>query len=220
MATSTWDAFYNDVVPYAKGVALPMALNAIRNSAIDFCEQTRAWVYDHADVNIAAGTASTASTVTLTPPSGTRVLEVLQAFYSTTGRELYWKGKDKLARMYQDWQAQTSTTPLYMTELDLDLATVRLVPTPTTAVTGGFKNPILSLVPTRASTGIDTKLYEAYLEEICNGAIGRLLLTEGFPYSNPTLGAARLAAFRKQCNSVYNRVQRSLGRDTEIVLRR
>lgn len=211
MATTLFTAWDDEVATELNGCPIDMVRVAVRNAAIAFCDHTRSWLYEHDDINILEDTPL----LTYSPPENTAVAETLQAFYAPTNRELEYKGADELPHLHPNWKVWAGT-PLYITSLDLSPNTVRLVPKPTVAVTGGFKNPLISLKPTRDATGLDSKLFDEYMEVIKLGAMARLRLIPKRPYTDLALGEKHQREFRSECNRVYNRVMRSLGRAHDI----
>lgn len=215
MATTEFSAlqFLNKVLPRVPGCLNDVAVDAIRDAAIDFCEQTQAWTYSHPDINMVANTAS----YTLSPLAGTKVHVLHWVWYRPNGRILWPKGQDRLARIYRDWRNATATEPTYITSLDLDANTFQLVPKPTTSQTNGL-GPLLCLKPLRTATGMDSKLVDEYLEQLVEGALARLYRIPD-RFGNEAKAAAAEARFRVYCTRVYNRVQAGLGRDREVVMR-
>ena len=53
-----WGDFYDLIMPDLPGCPFVVVDNALRQSAISFCEQSLAWRWDHPDISIAAGTAA------------------------------------------------------------------------------------------------------------------------------------------------------------------
>lgn len=200
------------VMPHVNGCAVDLAVDAIRDGAIEFCQRTEAWVYDHADIDIVANTAD----YDLSPPSDTKVEKVLWGWYKPNGRRMYWKGQDNLARIYRDWRTQTSTEPTYITDLDLDANMIKLVPIPTVAASPGV-GVLVVLKPTRTSAGMDSKLVDEYLETIAEGALYRLFM-HAARYGDGRKAGAFMELFRRHTNVIYNRVQRGLGRDNAVTM--
>jgi hypothetical protein len=125
-----------------------VASNAIRNAAIKLCEETRCWVYEHPEIPYVVNQPG----YTLSPPSGTKVHEILFMWDSATNRTLYPKSVDRMNRLYLNWRTQKSLQPLYYTDLDLDANTMRIAPYPDTGTTGGAQL-IVFLATTEAMVG-------------------------------------------------------------------
>ena len=205
MATVAYNSWYNEVLPEVPGCALPaIAENAIRNAAIEFCERSHFHIYNHPAINAVAATA----TYAFVPPANTLVVKVLQAFYNK--KEIFPMTPDELDSMYTttDWRDRTGT-PFYFTQDDE--LNIRLVPYPNASLTGALKLRV-SLKPTRASTTIEARIYEEYLEAIKAGALFRLKSQTSKPYSDPTGAANNLALFNMGIDNARDRASRGFGR--------
>src|SRR5262245_40608867 len=200
MPTSNWTAFQDDVLPHAPGCDWPMAQDAVRKAAIDFCEQTRVWHFEHPLVNVVANTAD----YPFVPPAGTVVHEILDAWFDNVWIEP--QGSDDLSEINGSWLTWTGPRAIYITQPDE--RTARLVPKPTANLTNGLRM-LVALKPTIASTGIETRLYEEYREIIACGALARLYKSPKKPYTDFALGENRNAQFRRDCTRIFNRAARA-----------
>jgi hypothetical protein len=204
MTTVAYTAFYDEVLPEVPGCLQAVALNAIRNAAIEFCQKTLAYIYNHPAISAVAATA----TYAFVPTSGTVVAKVLQAFYN--GIEITPKTPDELKAIYasSDWRNETGT-PLYYTQDDE--TNIRLVPFPSASLASALKMRV-ALKPTRASTTIEQRIHEEYLEAIKNGALYRLKISVGKPYSDPAGAAQCFAFFNTEIDNTKHKVATGFGR--------
>ena len=68
--SKAWELYLPEVLVDVPGCPDIVAVNAVRNAAIDFCEKSQVWQYDFtAKVSLVAAQAVYA----LTPPTGARV---------------------------------------------------------------------------------------------------------------------------------------------------
>lgn len=209
MPTVNFTQWYDDVLPSAPGCAPAMALDMIRKSAIEFCQETRVWHYEHPAISVVANTAD----YPFVPPAGTVVTEILDAWYDGVWVEP--KGSDDLAEINGNWLAWTGPRPIYVTQPDE--RTLRLVPKPTVSLANGLVL-LVALKPTIAATTIEERLYQEYREKIADGALARLYMMPKMPYTDFKLGKDKATAFRSHCNEVYNKAARAHTRGTETTI--
>lgn len=207
MPTTALTLMYDEVMPHANGCTPQMALDVLRKAAIEFCDQSWIHHHNHTDISVVANT----HTYSLSPPTDTVVVTVLDAWLDNL--QLQWKGSDDLRQVNTRWQAWTGPRPIYLTSETP--RSVRLVPSPTVASTNGLRM-IVALKPTIAAAGLETFIWEEYREQIADGALARLYLSPGKPYTNLELGAAKRAMFRSHCNAAYNRSMRAFGRANDV----
>ena len=183
---SLYTEFLSEVQPFATDCPQNVAINAIRNAAIEFCERSLYYTYEIPAINVVAGTAR----YTLTLPTETTLAHVTDAWVDN--RFLNHVGEDDLRQLYgNDWRTQ-SGGPAYITQLDL--ATVALVPNPNVSVTSGLKI-IAALKPTRTSLNIDTGIRERWLEVIAAGALARIHSIPNLSFSDAPTAMLNRAMF-------------------------
>ncbi|KIO48192.1 hypothetical protein [Nitrosospira sp. NpAV] len=174
-----WSDFYDLVMPALPGCPFTMVDNALRQSAIVFCEQSLAWRFHHPEVPVMAGTAEYA----FVPPAGAAVHCITRA--ALNGEEIESHvGESGIP--IQNW-ASCSGMPLYV----LGGATAAtLAPIPDAA---GVLTMTVALKPSANSTGIDDALFSEFWEPVMHGALAQLLLLPKKPYTH-----AQLAAYHQQ----------------------
>lgn len=172
----TWEKFFDEVLPDVPGCPQPVAKNAIRNAAIEFCD--RSWVYraDHAAINAVANQGA----YPYAPPAGTKVVVPLTVWYDK--KRLDPMDMHDLEGLYAHWPSETASAPLYFVQQALE--TLIVVPAPTAALAGAITLKV-ALKPTRASADIDDTIWEKYLEEISCGAKAKLFAMKKKPWSDP-----------------------------------
>lgn len=172
-------AWYDLVLPDVRGVTQELALYEIRQAVIEFCEQSQAMNY----VVPAMDTVADTHTYTPTPEANTLIVDVLSVKLS--GLVLEAKDKRWLDDNIRDWTTETGV-PAYWYRPAPD--TVRLVRTPADATTAGLEIEIAHR-PTDAATTVDDRLWRQHSDDIKIGAIGRLLMMDGKPWTNPQKAA-------------------------------
>lgn len=188
MAEINYDEFLSEVLPYAPNCSEPQAVNAIRNACIEFCDNTLFIQQDMDPITVQAGV-------------GEYEVDVPTNYVLGTIISLYWdsaylprKTQAELEKSFgMNWQLIDDGTPSAFTQFNED--TFRVCLTPQEALVNGFTGRI-SLVPTRSSSTVDSRIKERYTETIAAGALARLLRTPNEPYTDVQASMAYLAKFR------------------------
>lgn len=175
--TTPYTSFLREVLPYVHDCPELVAINAIRNAAIEFCEKTDYVMYDPLPVQLLGGVG----TYTPIMQSETRMGRIEWAFVDNAALRPITESQAK--RLYGiDWRTIVGNPYYYMA--DQSFNTVRLIPAPPSDTTSEL-NLRLATVPTRDSTAVNEDVYQRYLEEIAWGARARLNETVGQPYYDP-----------------------------------
>lgn len=210
MPTVNVDDFFPEILPDVSGAALPAVRAAIVAVAIEFCQETLALRQDLAPVNVVKDQADYA----FAPPVDYEVTRVLSVRHD--GTALVPQAEEVLEGLYQDWETMTGT-PRYFTQENRD--GLRLVPIPDADVANGLKIRA-ALQPTRTATTLDQQLKTHWLEAIKHGAISRLKLISGQPFSDPAAAAAHRQLFREQIGEAKLWVSRNFTNSQKRVMPR
>ena len=193
-----WIDFYDLVMPDLPGCPFAMADNALRQSAIAFCEHSLAWKCNHPSVSVVPGTAEYA----FVPPAEAAVHAIVYA--ALDGEEIEshaGEGNITIA----GWRSQTGT-PEYVLG---DAASLTLVPKPDAA---GTLTMIVALKPSPTATGIDDDPFNEFREAIVHGALARLMLSPKKPYTSVQLAQYHQQQFAIKTAAAGLRVARSFTR--------
>ena len=204
MTTVTYDTFLPEVMQYCPEVSEIIAINAIKQACIEFCERTRYWQVDIDPQSLVSGVAS----YEIDAPTGAKFVDVTEAWYN--GVLLIPKSTEELTRLYRytDWRTLEGS-PIYITRLiPTELV---LVPMPS-ASSANSLNVRASLAPTRDSTGVDSSLYEEFLEYISFGARARLYGTPKQAYYDKGAAMEYEKKFRTAISEVRTRINKGLSR--------
>jgi hypothetical protein len=197
MATTLFSALLSEILVEVPGVSDPLAEQALRNAAIEFCERTWVWRVDQEPLPAEAGIAD----YELELPDDTALVKVLDVWFQ--GDRLTPAGPHELACEYDDWANETGT-PKFYTQQSTG-AVILLVPKPDAALADALTAK-LAVKPARAATGMDADVLEKYFEAIAFGAKANLLAMSNKPWSNAqdadrnrsrfasAMGAANVAA--------------------------
>ena len=186
--SARYEDFLKEVTPYVPHVPEMLAVNAIRNAAIEFTDKSMIWQYEVDPIN----TVYNQTEYTMPVPPGTGVARIMNAWYNTM--PLTPKGENDLAKMFlADWRS-IQGNPFYITQRWPDVAII--VPAPIVALEQGL-NIIVALRPTRDSVSVDDFLYYRWAEAIADGAKARLLAVPQQPFTDQKMAEY----YRLQCAS-------------------
>jgi len=204
--SKNWEDYLPEVLIEADGCPEQVAINAVRNAAIEFCTMSESWRAELDPLNIAVDEAE----YPLDIPSGSQVI-ILR-----WGRLIDANGgKSKLTTTDEDmldasegrlvWRTLTGTVEwIYM----IDESTARIVRIPETAVTNGLIVGV-TLAPTRDSYEGPDYLYNKWVEEIAHGAKMRLLNMKTRDWYNAPAAAQCKTAFYRGVNRAKIRASRN-----------
>lgn len=191
-----------DVVVGLPGVSSPLAEDAIKKAAIEFCEKSLAWTHEHDPVSVAANV----NLYDYSKPANTVVVRPLQAWLNK--REIItYKTPGELSELLGDWRAAKGA-PSFITQVRP--SQFYLVPTPTMSIALGLTLRV-AVKPSRAATGLETFLYEDYLEGIAAGARARLLGMPNTAWRDPGASDVEMTRFNDHIRMARDRVQRGYG---------
>ena len=190
-----WSDFYDLIMPDLPGCPFVMVDNALRQSAILFCEQSLAWRWDHPDISVAAGTAAYA----FTPPAGAAVHSIIHA--ALDGKEIEpHAGEANITIAH--WRNRSGAPRNVLG----GPTAVTLVPNPDTA---GILTMTVALKPSPVSPGIEDSQFNEYREAILHGGLARLMLSPKKPYTNAQLADHHQQQFSIKTAAAGLRVSRS-----------
>jgi len=187
MTTKLFNTLFDEVLSELASVPQPLALNAIRNAAIELCERSMIWTATAASINSVANQA----TYTPIPEANTEIIGVLQAWYN--GLEIFPKTFAQLEDLLSDpgttyiagtpWTAQSGIPKYYTVERPDQII---LAPYPLDAITAVIVLKVIQK-PTRAATGMEQWIMDKYFMELAAGAKSHLCAMPGKPWSSPEL---------------------------------
>lgn len=198
-----YDKFLNELMQYVPDAPDPVALNAIKNAAIEFCERTRYWQDDVEDILLLKGVG----TYEIDADAGVKFVDA--QFVYRGPRLLIPKTAEELNRLYRwsDWQSLEGE-PAFFTRINE--SEIVLVPKP------GKHDEKMSVraafAPTRDSKGVGVDVYQFYLETICDGARARLYGMPATPYYDAKASVDYERRFRADISRTRVQVNKSLTR--------
>lgn len=185
--TVPYQEFLPEVMQFTPDVPEHIAVNAIRNTCIDFCTKTYYWQINVPPISVVKGQGN----YVVPTPADTKLVGIMSAYYDTN--LLIPQAADTLASIYRlgNWQ-DIQGSPQYITQLIKP--EVVLVPYPYED-RADVLNLRVAIAPVRTSEEITSEIYENFLDVIANGARSILYGTPGQPYFD------RVSA--KDCERVY-----------------
>ncbi len=188
MATRLFSDLVNRIAPSVPGCPQPVILTYVRSAAIDVCERTNAWRYEHATVTMTAGTYEYA----FVPESGAEVYSILTA--NLNGSELTPITLEALHQMYPKYPSSVAAeraTPRFITQISPITFHVALVPDNSTDTIEMF----VSQRPTKAATGMNEAVMDDNEDAIVHGALQHLLTLPERTWSDTELAAYHAKQF-------------------------
>lgn len=167
--------FYDYVMPHCKGLGKFMAFQAIRDTAIDFCERTLRYRYNHPAIDVVAATSS----YTLTPESGARICDILAVRYN--GLPIDPANDADLDDLYADWRTVAGPVVAYQGVLDMNA--VKLVRTPDASLTGGLSVEVAQ-APVSNATTVPDWMFNRYRDGLVAGTLARLHALPAKPWTD------------------------------------
>lgn len=167
---SRFEDFLPEVMPYVPGCPEAVAVNAIRNAAIEFCRKSLWLLYEHDPIQ----TVAYEGAYELDLPTDYEMVVIYSAMCD--GRPLTPAGEVDIVNI-----VPAEGQPRYITQIDT--FNVRLFPKP--VIAGLTVQMFVAIAPTRSSVTCEDSLAERWAERIGYGARARLYEIPGQPFSNP-----------------------------------
>jgi len=193
-----WADFYDYVLPDVPGCLPAMADIAIRQAAIAFFKDSLTW----RDTLPAVPIVADVDEYDFTLADDAAVAKVLRAFV----------GNLPLQVLTADEGVGVEIRGTPDSLLAMDSFRFRVLPTPEAANAAGVVATV-ALMPMTTASGISDGLFEFYYEAIAAGALARLMLSPGKPYSNPELGGFHQRRFSDAVDTEKLRAEKAFGRN-------
>lgn len=214
---AAYENFFPNILPEVPGVAEMVAENAVRNAVIEFCEKSLILQRDHDPITVVQNIVD----YDLEPPTGYIVVKVMKAWLENA--ELTPLAPDFVReaavynRLFSSYEANTDRPRAF---LQKDERTVSLWGVPDKNYRSGLTMRV-ALKPTRAATTVEDVILEDYAETIASGALYRLMMSAGKPYTNTELAAVHKGLFQQGINVARQRATHGQVRSTlSVKLRR
>lgn len=202
--TVEYEQFLSQVTQYVPDVSEFVAVDAIRNAAIEFCTKSLWWQLNLDPISVVVDQGN----YPLETPADTKVVQIINAYFDEN--LLIPQSPDRLADIYRmgDWQTMTGS-PQYITQIIKP--EVQLVPIPFVPADNILRIRV-ALAPTRDSQEIDSEIYEQWAETIAMGARARLYSQPKQPYYDKQAATDAMKLFRYDINRARIAVNKGLTR--------
>lgn len=153
-----------------------VALKAVRDICIDFCDHTNFWQHE---LDPITAVEKVAEYEIYDIPVGTVLASIVSMTFK--GLPVYPRTREILDETIPNWRDRYSTQPGYFMVPQLGYFT--LVPYPSMTLVDAI-NVRVALKPSRAAVKVYDRIYEDYLDDIANGALGRLFAMKSKPWAD------------------------------------
>lgn len=180
-------SFLPRLLPYVPGCSEPLALQALLDSAIDFCNTASAVSVTLDPITVVDGIA----TYELETPTGTGVTTVQKVWYDNT---------ILTAIPYESATARGNpdgTPRYYYGEYVDEVYCITLLPTPEKTKANGLIVRA-ALTPTRSATQVHELLFDRYLEGVIAGAISIICAVPDQPFTDLKMAQANAVKARAE----------------------
>lgn len=214
---ATYEDFFPNILPEVPGVAEMVAENAVRNAVIEFCEKSLILTRDHDPITVKAGVVD----YDLEPPKGYIVVKVMKAWLENQPLDPlapdFVREASVYNRLFSSYQEAPGTPRAY---LQKDERSISVWQVPEQDYTNGLTLRV-ALKPSRASDSVESVILEDYAETIASGALYRLMMSAGKPYTNAEMAAVHKGLFQQGINVARQRATHGQVRSTlSVKLRR
>ena len=207
MTEVSYELFLPEVMPYVRDVPELVAVQAIRNAVIEFCEETH---YLQENLDPMAGQKNVGLYELDSNDTNYKVVEIMQAYYGD--QLLIPKAQEELNQIYRtsNWEDLTGNPYYYFRTRSNEM---RLVTKPVITEQAKLKVKA-AIAPKRASLTVTDELFERFLEQIAIGARARLYNTANQPYYDPAAAGVYTKRFNDIMAEVRTRVYKGLTRSS------
>lgn len=208
--------FLDYVLPHVPGCTEEMALLEIKNTIIDFCEKSLIIQTDLDPITVVNNTTD----YDLEPPRDRLVVKIMSAWFKNQPLDATAPDEVNTPSIYN----QLSGAPVNKGDpriyIQKDARTFSVYPIPDKTSANAITMRA-ALKPTRSATTIDDLIYEEYAETVGRGAVTRLALSPGKPYSDDKLAAVSNSLYVAGLNVARDRAQKGYVRASkQVKLRR
>ena len=186
--------FTIQVKPEAGGAPDFLIERAVRDAAIDFCQRTDVYVPEPEFIGIIKGVNEYAVTI----PTGTELNHIIDIYDNKTAlrpvsyNDLLRRLGDETEQGQPKYYAQRDNTEFFLAPIPSSNDSFRVV---------------YSVKPTATSTSIPDTIGKEYRETIVHGALFRLQMMSGQPFSDPGAAQANRALYEREVGRTVRQVK-------------
>lgn len=164
MATVPYTQWQPFVQVYVPDCPQALIVEAVRQSCIEFCQESRFW---RKELD-AFYTVATDAEYELTPPTDSAIADIL--VIKVNKEPVEPKTQDDLEAIYSEWREQNGKPKYFFMR---DKTNIVLVPIPDAAYPVRL---LVALKPTQTAQGVDLIIFEEHKEAIKFGALAYLMM--------------------------------------------
>lgn len=183
MSTTPYLNMLDDVMPELMGCTVDLAVNALRNASIELYQKSWIYTQTHDPVSLIPGIAE----YDLDTFTNQRIIGVTSAYVGE--KPIVPLAAAMLSKTNRKWESEVGIVEGYLLT-DSNIVRVYRIPQVREAL-----NMTVVLAPTKASTAIETYIYDLYSEGIAAGAKARLMAMPSKPFSNMSASMMYRAEF-------------------------
>lgn len=203
MANIKYSELIDEVLPaLAADPSDPVTENAIKRAVIEFCSSSWIWKYMPDPIDVVSGEAY----YDLEPLTGTDITTIMDVLHNNV--PITPKTTTQLDNEIPGWRT-TKATPKYYTQVDTEQ--VILAPIPADNIATGLTMTLV-LQPSQSATGFPKWIFNQYIYALADGAISKLMLMPGKPWSDAATGLDRRMRFEEAISNARNNSISALGR--------
>lgn len=203
MANILYSDLIDEVLPQlAADPSDPVTEQAIKRAVIEFCRESWIWRFFTDAQNIQSGVLA----YDIDPPSGSDIVTVIDVEYNKvplTAKSVEWLNKE-----IPGWRT-TGAAVKHYTQIDTDQ--VILAPLPAENITGGLVMTV-ALQPSQTATGFPKWIANQFIYQIAEGAMAKLMLMPGKPWTDLASGQEHRTRFEQAFNDARESAVSALGR--------
>lgn len=196
MATVPYSQWVPFVLVELPACPRPLIIEAVRQSAIQFCQESGFWRKELDGFY----TVATDAEYELTPPPDSTIAQILTLKVGSC--PLVPKTLDDIETMYAKWREQSGKPEYFFLR---DSQTAVFVPIPDSSA---YEVRVLvTLKPSQAAHGVDECVFEEYKDAVKHGAIAYLANIPEKDWTDPNKAAYSHALFMDGIRKANNRAQ-------------
>ena len=203
MADILYSDLINEVLPHlAADPSDPVTENAIKRAVIEFCRESWIWRFLPDPQNVRSGLLE----YDLEPPSCADIAAVIDVEYNKvplTPKSLVWLNKE-----IPGWRTTRAAVKHYT---QIDTEQLILAPLPADNITNGLAMT-LALQPSQSAACFPKWIANQYIYPIAEGAVAKLMLMPGKPWTDLATGQDHRIRFEQAFNDAREAAVSALGR--------
>lgn len=169
----------------------PIILNAIKSSVMQFCNDSRIWIYDCQEFQV----TNDQNRYILNIPNDATICYI-HSVYGRDNRKEHAGGNNRSYRRQPYLYHLESPNQLVIDEPQIETTILK---------------PVVSLKPLQDALDCADILFDSYYETIVSGAVYRLMMQSSASWSNPNLAAMHMQIFQDGISRAVKAINDGIG---------